>query len=400
MSKGISRPWNKGKNFYNLTKKELQKLYCHNKMTGKDIAEDVRCSPSTVYNWIKKYNLSKNSRKDYIPKYGKSTIPKKKLKKLYWEKEKTTREIGDQLGVSGSCVLYWMRKYGIPRREVGLIPIDIKKDTLIDLYWEKCLNTSQIAKKFKVSKSTIQVHMEKLGIQRRTTSEAQKGKKVTSKTKKRISRKLKQLHRDGKIQIWNEGKNWYKTKCKLTPSPELSYLLGVAYGDAKVTKYKANSQFAFSLEVKDKEFAEKFREYALLIIDKKEAEGVWQSKRGYYGFSVYSRQLYDYLTNPLQEHKKVIELFPIQFIRGFFDSEGSVYGYSISMCNTNQEVIEYVKQVLETIGIKTHLHSYNREDRDCKTIYHLNIIGDSRQIFTEKVNTVIKRKQKRLDRYE
>jgi len=46
-------------------------------------------------------------------------IPKETLEKLYWSDNLSASEIADKLGVSKSTVLSWMRKCGIPRRDLS-----------------------------------------------------------------------------------------------------------------------------------------------------------------------------------------------------------------------------------------------------------------------------------------
>ncbi len=41
------------------------------------------------------------------------------LKKMYWEKNMTLNEIADFVGVEGSTILSWMKKFGIKRRKTS-----------------------------------------------------------------------------------------------------------------------------------------------------------------------------------------------------------------------------------------------------------------------------------------
>jgi hypothetical protein len=45
--------------------------------------------------------------------YGDPTV----LRELYWERELSLAEIGNRADVSAPTIRYWMKKYGIPRRE-------------------------------------------------------------------------------------------------------------------------------------------------------------------------------------------------------------------------------------------------------------------------------------------
>jgi hypothetical protein len=72
---------------------------------------------------------------------------------------------------------------------------------------------------------------------------------------------------------WNKGKSWYKIKCNLNPSPELSYLLGVRYGDMRLHDI---AKFSKLISIKRKQ--------------KKLSKWVQQHNRNYtYGGVFYSR---------------------------------------------------------------------------------------------------------------
>jgi len=123
----------------------------------------------------------------------------------------------------------------------------------------------------------------------------------------------------------------------LVPSPELSYILGVRYGDLNVRNYNA------VLIVKDKDFAEEFARCSEVIMKRPYVVS------GRYRVIVGSKALCDFLKLPLLEaHSYWIEEYPAEFLRGFFDSEGSPnIKPFICVSNCNKSLLYYVNRLLD-----------------------------------------------------
>lgn len=155
--------------------------------------------------------------------------------------------------------------------------------------------------------------------------------------------------------------------CDLETSPELSYLLGVRYGDMTVDTCVRR----LALGVNDKDFAEEF------VLALKRYLGyyrrIYVMGDGRYVVSLGSKAskiLYDYFTLPLVIHKSVIERYPSNFLRGFSDSEGSVtfskpkakcVAPLISMYNDDREILEYIKFLLKQFFcIEARIYTYRR----------------------------------------
>lgn len=132
-----------------ITKEELTELYYNQRRSTSEIGHLVNRSPLTIYLWLKKYGLATN--KSYIMKgkrvsphsgfkkgstpwnTGKSkyNLSKELLRELYVEKHLYGYQIARLIGASKSCVLFWLAKFGIPRRhqveELNKNPELIKK---------------------------------------------------------------------------------------------------------------------------------------------------------------------------------------------------------------------------------------------------------------------------------
>lgn len=101
-----------------------------------------------------------------------NAIRKELLEELYLDKRLTLKQIAQKLGKGYSTIHYWMKKHGIPRRPSPSKTFPIPKETLLDLYWKKKLNTKQIAKLYQCDDETIRKKLIKFGIQRRSNSES------------------------------------------------------------------------------------------------------------------------------------------------------------------------------------------------------------------------------------
>ncbi|MBU2561392.1 MAG: hypothetical protein KKD17_03775 [Nanoarchaeota archaeon] len=98
---------------------------------------------------------------------------KEQLEKLYTADKLALIEIGNRFGCDSTNILYWLKKFNIPRRPAYLKKIHIPKEVLNDLYWNKGLKPREIAQKFGIkNERTVRKKLEKYGIKRKTVSEA------------------------------------------------------------------------------------------------------------------------------------------------------------------------------------------------------------------------------------
>jgi len=169
---------------------------------------------------------------------------------------------------------------------------------------------------------------------------------------------------------WNKGIEWEKRRFILTPSPELSYLIGVNYGDMRHMKYEKKSQFAIGLLVTDKDFVEEFRRCACSITGKKPSR-IWETSRvrkgrkKEYGWTIFSKKLFKFFSETLDVHKPFIEGYEQYFLRGLFDSEGTITSCS-NKTNTqlrlsfgNKEVTIYSLKLLDKLGMQFKYYEFN-----------------------------------------
>lgn len=88
------------------------------------------------------------------------------LRTMYCEEERTTAEIGEEVGISTDMVRYWMDEHDIPRRTAPDSAPYHDGELLRHLYVEKGMTLSEIGDKFGRSGETIRRHMERNDIPR------------------------------------------------------------------------------------------------------------------------------------------------------------------------------------------------------------------------------------------
>jgi len=81
------------------------------------------------------------------------------------------------------------------------------------------------------------------------------------------------------------------------------------------------------------------------------------------------------------------------YLRGFFDSQGGMSGYSILAAKANGEVLKEIQLLLLAFGIKSAIYDYTKISS--KT-FHIRIYAESRKLFYERIGFSIKRKQEKL----
>jgi intein-encoded DNA endonuclease-like protein len=151
-----------------------------------------------------------------------------------------------------------------------------------------------------------------------------------------------------------------KRKVTFSKTPEIAYVIGVILGDgsAYITKRK---QYVVKLETISEDFAEEFYRCLRAVLGKGRMH---RNKRGYFEVYAYSKDLV-LLVKDKTRLLEYIEVYPLDFIRGFYDSEGSyiVQGRAekIYIANTDYWKIELVRELLERhSGIRAKIYTLRR----------------------------------------
>ena len=266
--------------------------------------------------------------------------------------------------------------------------LDIPIDKIIKLY-ENGESSHSIAKLFNVYHSTILLRFKKHGFKLRSKSEANK----IGFKKGRIKIKKHTLPEFSKML-----------------SKEKAYILGALCGDGWLYLNPKKRAYQIGLSVTDKEFAKKFSVSLFKVFEiKTKLKKVkvkipnWNDKYTVilcckdacndllsYGISFKTKEwsVPESIKNASIEEKA-------SFLRGFFDSEGSVDIGSrrIRATSSNLNGLSGTKILLESIGIRSKI-----DLKSSKKAYDLKI-QDRRsvEIFEKNIEFTIRRKKERLN---
>lgn len=107
LPKGVTKP----------PKRELQRLYVKERKPVSQLVEFYKVSDSTIWRWLKSYDISirSNSESKLPPGFKKPT--KSWLTREYVHKKRSVPEIANQLSVGSTTVYGWLDNYDIERRD-------------------------------------------------------------------------------------------------------------------------------------------------------------------------------------------------------------------------------------------------------------------------------------------
>lgn len=141
----------------------LYREYVENRRAMTDIADELGCGSSTIRYWIQKFDIETRS-----PNETKTTEQTRKLRDESWVREqyienrRTASDIGNQLNVSENAVLQWLQRHNIPRRSnsasqhsASVVKKLKDKVWLREQYVQNRQSTTEIADELDVSSTTI-----------------------------------------------------------------------------------------------------------------------------------------------------------------------------------------------------------------------------------------------------
>ncbi len=192
------------------------------------------------------------------------------------------------------------------------------------------------------------------------------------------------------------------------PTPELAYVIGVSRGDASLSIQKWS--YRIRLRAIDREFVAEFDRCATVVLRCPRHSIGWIPKRGQWSVQVTSHLLYRFLKQALHRLRTVVSHCArcvAAFLKGFFDSEASVSGRSLTVSNSNLATLRLVKRLLNSLSISsTGPRLVQRGNRPViikgvayhanKNIYLVYIRAGSLRAYAARVGFVITRKQRAL----
>lgn len=183
-------------------------------------------------------------------------------------------------------------------------------------------------------------------------------------------------------------------KPDFSPSPSLLYILGVLKGDGS-TPYNKNVNYVTKLGVRDKEFALAFCKALHTVgLYNARVHRYLRDGKAHYECWAGCKEFAEWCNaKPLSIIKKMSrnnDKLAFAFLKGFYESEGNLtqekkHGtISITMTNTNKELIDFIEELIKKLGYSPSKY-IAREGRitedgsKWKTLYVIYILGSGEE---------------------
>jgi len=176
---------------------------------------------------------------------------------------------------------------------------------------------------------------------------------------------------------------------KLSPSSSLYYIYGAFLGDGTLDR----SKWGVKLGVTSKEFAESFKCHL--------------EKLGLRAFSWIQTQtnacgkkisVYYALANSimlftwLQSHPEVPENYIADFLKGFYEAEGSRSRDQVMFRNTDLQLLNWIRRMVRALGYSVNIIPMKQNGFGSKPLCSLHLLGgrEERTRFLRQINPCIK----------
>lgn len=160
-------------------------------------------------------------------------------------------------------------------------------------------------------------------------------------------------------------------------SEDLAYILGVLKGDGCAYDSGRDHRCTLQLEAKNRDFVFSFSLAIGRIMGSPPIQ--IESLPTHHTFRICKRSplLYDWYTNLSQsEVEKLALQYPISFMRGFYESEGSVgmYGRNgkyglLRIVNTNSALIGLTSMIMNLLGFRHRIRTQHDKRRNRKKLF-------------------------------
>lgn len=166
------------------------------------------------------------------------------------------------------------------------------------------------------------------------------------------------------LRIWLNHPSWFE---RITVNADLAYVVGAFLGDGSLTYRAKKNEHNIVLRSIDYDFVIAFRSAIFSCLNtrtiRKAQTHLVTTPKGkpFYGFSICSAALFDYLLTKKWKKDRLSNRYPIAFLRGLYDAEGSAYycksnrGYRVTFINTNPEIIGLVCRTLKHLGFNYYI---------------------------------------------
>lgn len=100
----------------------------------------------------------------------------------------------------------------------------------------------------------------------------------------------------------------------------------------------------------------------------------------------------------------MVDGYEVDFVRGFYDSEGNLYKYLdrgkykrliVRMYNTNFGLLELIQKMLYKLGFESSIARHLKRKGNYKAVYRLLVLGGTHNtlLFCDKIDSSISRKK-------
>lgn len=185
---------------------------------------------------------------------------------------------------------------------------------------------------------------------------------------------------------------------------EFAYVLGAVLGDGYIY-FNPNGGCHVRLSVKDRDFAQTFYNY---LKNWSKVNCRIYKYRGFWRVYCCSVVVAKFLKNfDLNEMASIPEDVICSFLKGLFDAEGNISRKRVRFYNSDINLINLVRDLLENVGIenikvfkrKKEIHSFGDRKHLVKAVYCLSISRKKNiELFNKKIGFSIKRKQAKLEK--
>ena len=142
----------------------LRELYVEQDMSSREVAEELGCSKTPILTWLGEFGIEKDtSTHDMTPA---ELEDEDTLRRLYVERELTTREIASKIDCSSRTVSQWINKHEIEERP-SLVGEVRDEAQLREMYVGKELTINEIADSMGCAEATVRSWLLRHGIETR-----------------------------------------------------------------------------------------------------------------------------------------------------------------------------------------------------------------------------------------
>jgi len=187
-----------------------------------------------------------------------------------------------------------------------------------------------------------------------------------------------------KMKRYNIKSSYSIKKPALEPSEALSYILGTIYGDGCIEYYPDSKHYQITLTAKSQTFIDKFANAIGDIgLHCKTRISTTGYPRAVACSKIFCEWFQDLTLDDIDELHKGYE---INFIQGFWDSEGTYGEYKttgrndktykyphVSMSNTDYKLLIKVGEMIRQIGVKCKIYGPYKVNKT--TYYNLAVVG-------------------------